>query len=146
MFARTPAIRQYAKVGVESQVLGAGDHQLIALLFDGAIEAIDRAHSFRKAGNSAESVAMLGRARNIVVEGLRAGLNRQRGGDLAVKLDQLYDFIIRRLVVAGSGDPRAFDDARNLLDELRSAWTQIDPQRRTQATAPNAAQQLYALS
>jgi flagellar protein FliS len=73
---------------------------------------------------------MLGRARNIVVEGLRASLNRDRGGEIAVKLDALYDFIVRRLVAAGAGDARGFDDAQKLLQELRDTWAEIDPERR----------------
>ncbi|CAN5274746.1 flagellar export chaperone FliS [soil metagenome] len=146
MFASTPAYRQYAKVGVESKVLGAGDHRLISLLFDGAIEAIERARSLRQVGSIADSAVMLGRARNIVVEGLRACLNREQGGDIARQLDSLYDFIVRRLVAAGSGDPRAFDDSQNLLQELRNTWAEIDPERRRQTgTAPGAAH-VYAMS
>ena len=84
MFARTPAHRQYATIGVESQVLGAGDHRLISLLFDGAIEAIDRARTLRETGQAAESAAMTARARTIVTEGLRASLDRHRGGEICV--------------------------------------------------------------
>ncbi len=147
MFARTPAHRQYATIGVESQVLGAGDHRLIALLFDGAIEAIDRARTLRETGQAAESAAMTARARTIVTEGLRASLDRRRGGEIALNLDSLYEFVVRRLVAAGTGDLRAFDEARRLLDQLRRTWSEIDPERRgTLVTASGAARLTAAYS
>ena len=145
MFARTPAHRQYATIGVESQVFGANDHRLISLLFDGAIEAIDRARTLRETGQAAESAVMTARARTIVTEGLRASLDRHRGGEIAVNLDSLYEFVLRRLVAAGVGDLRAFDEARSLLDQLRGTWSEIDPERHGAAvTAPRASRLVAA--
>jgi flagellar protein FliS len=127
MFARTPASRQYASVGIESRVLGADPHALIGLLYDGAIEALSRARSHFNAKQSTEAIRYVGKARTIVFEGLRASLNRDQGGQLALQLDALYDYMTVRLIEAGRGNIAALDEVQRLLTELGDAWRSIEP-------------------
>lgn len=119
----------YAKVGVESGVMSASPHQLIVMLFDGARTAIRAARIHMKAGHVAEKGASISKALDIVNNGLLAALDGERGGEVAGNLASLYEYIARRLLVANArNDVEALDEAERLLDDIASAWRDIEPQ------------------
>lgn len=130
----------YRRVGVDSGVGSASSHQLVLMLYDGAIEAVKLARLHVAAGRIAEKGRALGKAVRIVEEGLKASLDRSAGGPLAQQLAQLYDYTNLRLLQANlRNDPKALDEVERLLGELRTAWAQIDPAvRPAPATAPDA--------
>jgi len=130
----------YRRVGVDSGVGSASSHQLVMMLFDGAIEAVKLARLHVAAGRIAEKGRALGKAVRIVEEGLKASLDRNAGGPLAQQLAQLYDYTNLRLLQANlRNDPKALDEVERLLGELRAAWAQIDPvAQRAPAMAPDA--------
>ena len=135
MFAHSP-IQQYATVGVESKVLAADPHRLIALLYDGAIEALNQAVDHSRAGRVEQRQRMTNKAVAIVVEGLRACLNREHGGSIANNLDALYEYIVRLIFEANRAQNEAgYAEAIRLLDELRGAWAEIDPDARKRAVS-----------
>lgn len=129
----------YRKVGVDSGIAAASSHQLVLMLFDGAIEAVKLARLHVAAGRVAEKGQALGKAVRIVEEGLKASLDRRSGGPLADQLAQLYDYASLRLLQANlRNDRAALDEVERLLGELRTAWAQIDPQaRRALPAAPS---------
>lgn len=119
----------YARVGVESGVLSASPHQLITLLFEGAGSAIRTARLHLDNGQVAEKGMAISKALDIVNNGLLAALDRERGGDIAERLGTLYDYVARLLLNANlNNDSACLDEAARLLDEIGSAWRQIDPQ------------------
>ncbi|MEE4465672.1 flagellar export chaperone FliS [Azotobacter chroococcum] len=119
----------YARVGVESGVMSASPHQLIVMLFDGAQAAIRTARLHMQAGNVAEKGKAISKAIDIVNQGLLAALDHERGGELAGRLEQLYDYVARLLLRANlHNDERSLDEASLLLEQIGSAWRQIVPQ------------------
>ncbi len=131
MFARSPAAQQYAAVGVQSKVLAANPHRLITLLYDGAIESLSQAVDHLRAGRAEQRQRMSTKAVSIVVEGLRACLNREHGGEIANNLDALYEYIVRLVFDANrKNDEAGYAEAIRLLTELRGAWSEIDPDAR----------------
>ncbi len=119
----------YAKVGVESGVMSASPHQLIVMLFDGALASIRAAVLHMEGGNPAEKGKAISKAIDIVNNGLMAGLDRERGGELAERLEQLYDYVVRLLIQANlHNDPQRLDEAISLLEGIASAWREIGPQ------------------
>lgn len=124
---RNPATA-YASVGVETTVTSADPHQLILLLFDGAKVAIATARLHMSDGNIAEKGSAISKAISIITNGLKASLDEEAGGDLALKLGALYDYMVQRLLWANlKNDPAALDEVLNLLSELHGAWVQITP-------------------
>jgi flagellar protein FliS len=120
--------KAYRKVGVETLVLSSDPHKLVLILFDGAINAIDLGRAHMAAGRTAEKCSALGKAIQIVDDGLCLSVDRKAGGQLAQRLVQLYQFVAMRLLQANlRNDARALDDAGRILSGLRSAWTQIAP-------------------
>ncbi|ATJ84641.1 flagellar export chaperone FliS [Halomonas beimenensis] len=119
----------YAKVGVESGVMSASPHRLIVMLFDGAQAAIRAARIHLEAGNIAEKGTSISKALDIVNNGLAAALDAERGGEVAENLASLYDYIVRLLLSANRhNDVDKLDEAERLLDDIASAWREIEPQ------------------
>ena len=58
-------------------------------------------------------------------EGLKAPLDA-RGGEIAVNLGELYDYMTRRLLQGSArNDPAMIDEVRGLLLDLKTAWDEI---------------------
>jgi flagellar protein FliS len=120
----------YAQVGVESGVLGASPHKLVVMLYDGAIGAVAKASIFMKGNNIAEKCKSINHAMTIIDSGLRASLDKQAGGDIAVTLDNLYAHISKRLLLANlRNDPAILVEVTNLLNNMRDSWLAIGPDK-----------------
>ena len=118
----------YQQVGVETRVSSATPHQLVALLFDGFMEALAQARGAMRAKQAEAKGLALGRAVRIVEEGLRAGLDLRAGGALARDLDDLYTYLAMRLTLANIRDDEAMlDECQRLMQPLQEAWTAIAP-------------------
>lgn len=116
----------YARVGVESGVMSASPHQLIVMLFDGALASMRAARLHMQNDNMAEKGKAISKALDIVNNGLLAALDVERGGEVAERLASLYDYIARRLLAANlRNDPEALDEASRLLEDIGSAWREI---------------------
>ena len=121
----------YARLGVETQAMSASPHQLICMLFDGAATTIGMARHHMASGDIAAKGKAISKAIAIVDNGLKAGLDAKaagpEGADLVDRLASLYDYVIRRLLQANlHDDPRALDEAEALLENVASAWREID--------------------
>src|SRR5690606_30718902 len=90
----------YSRIGLETQVLSASPQRLIALLFDGALAAIQRARLHLRNGNIADRGLATSKAINIRESGLKLRLDHKAGGDLATKMATVYDLIIQNLMLA----------------------------------------------
>lgn len=116
----------YARVGIESSVMSASPHQLIVMLFDGAQAAIRAARLHLQDGRIEARAEAISRALNIINNGLRAALDIERGGEIAIRLDSLYDYISTRLIEANlRRDMAALDECDHLIEEIASAWREI---------------------
>lgn len=131
----------YAQVGIETGVLAASPHKLTVMLYDGALASITTAIREMTAKNIAAKGKAITKAVAIVDEGLRAALNKEQGGELAIQLDLLYEYIVRKMLEAnGTNRVEGLQEAHKLLADLRDAWLQIDPQKAASAApAPAAA-------
>jgi flagellar secretion chaperone FliS len=118
----------YRRMSVETEVIDANPHRLVAMLFDGLVDAIVGARSALAKGDIAAKGEAIGRAVRIVDEGLRAGLNLQAGGGLAADLQELYGYLTMRLTQANlRNDDAALEECKRLVGTLRDAWQSIAP-------------------
>ena len=121
-------IQAYAQVGVESAVLSASPHQLVVLLFDGALSAMKKAIILIEQGDIPGKGQAISKAINIISNGLQSGLNHEIGGDLAANLDSPYDYMTRRLLQANlHNDINAINEVVELLNNIADAWKEIGP-------------------
>lgn len=124
----------YARVGVESGVMSASPHQLIVMLFDGALASIRAARNHMQGGNIAEKGKAISKDRDIINNGLAAALDAERGGEIAERLASLYDYIARLLLAANlHNDEKSLNEAETLLEDVAAAWREIGEQAQTAA-------------
>jgi flagellar protein FliS len=119
------AAKSYSSLKVHSGVADASPHRLIQMLFEGALERIAQAKGAMLQNQIARKGELIGKAVNIV-GGLQGSLNDKEGGQLAANLDDLYDYVIRRLTEANfHNDPERLDECGRLLSEIKTAWDAI---------------------
>jgi len=124
--ARRLPVGLYQQVSVESQLGGASAHHLVAMLFEGWMEAVAQARGAMRKGDTLTKGQAITRAVRIIDEGLRAGLDLQAGGTLARDLNELYGYITLRLTMANlRNDESALDECQRLLKPLQEAWTTV---------------------
>lgn len=116
----------YRQVGTETGVAAASPHKLVAMLFDGFMEALAQARGAMRAGQVEQKGRAIGRAVRIVEEGLRASLDLRAGGALAQDLNDLYAYLAMRLTLVNvRNDEAGLDEAQRLMQPLRDAWMSI---------------------
>lgn len=131
------------RMAVESKVPNADPHQLILLLYDGAIAAIQQGILHMSEKRIAEKGAAISKAIQIIDEGLRLSLDEEAGGELAHQLRALYDYMARRLLFASvRGEIAGLDEVLSLLRDLRGARADIDAEAIAQSLAPPAGRQI----
>lgn len=124
------ALNAYAQISVDGSVATASPHKLITMLFDGALLSIATARGHMQRNEIPAKGAAISKAIAIIDEGLKLSLDKKAGGDLAEKLDALYEYMCLRLLFANlKNDPQPLDEVASLLNELKSAWVEIDPEK-----------------
>lgn len=119
-------VSAYQRTGIDTSVAAANPHELVLMLYDGALEAVRQAKSKLASGDTAAKGVALSKAVRIVEEGLKASIDRNAGGALAAQLSALYDYATLRLLQANlRNDAAALAEVARLLEDLRSAWAQI---------------------
>ncbi len=118
--------KAYAQVGLETGINSASPHQLIVMLYDGAIEAIRKTKIYTEIKNIEMKATSVDKALRIIKDGLTASLDMNAGGSLAQQLLALYEYIGKELILANlKNDIERMDNCINLLDDLRGAWLSI---------------------
>lgn len=119
------ASSMYSKVGLETDVLNASPHRLVALLFDGLSDAMVQARGAIEQGNVELKGRSLSRAVRILDEGLKAALKLD-AGPLARDLSDLYVYMCKQLTHANlHSDLAAVEECQRLLQPVRDAWHSI---------------------
>lgn len=144
MYSKT-AINAYTNVGIDSGVTSADPHKLIALLFQGALLAIANAKNGILRQNIPAKGKAISHAILIINNGLNLSLDKEVGGDLALNLSALYEYMSTRLVVANlNNDMAILDEVSGLLVDLKGAWDSIRPQAAMSAPPAQPEQRVYA--
>jgi flagellar protein FliS len=96
--------------------------QLILMIYDAAIRFTREAAAHLAAGRWAEKGQAVESAYECIAE-LRRALNLKEGGEVAVSLDRMYDFLSTKLALGNAGkDPAQFQQITASLEILREAW------------------------
>lgn len=130
------AISAYQKVGVDAAIEVADPHRLILLLFAGVQAAIGNARVAMKQQKIAAKGEAISKAVDIISNGLKVSLDLETGGEIAGRLDALYDYLVLRLLRANlDNDLTALEEVAGLLEEIHGAWREISPSALQQAVA-----------
>ena len=130
MTAAALAIDEYRSSGVLGSVERSDAHGLVNLLFKGAIDHLLAANGHIERKQKQEKATRISKA-IAILDGLRSSLNIVEGGEIAQNLDDLYDYMQRRLVVANAdGDISITNEVMSLLREIQEAWNSIPNEAR----------------
>lgn len=121
---RMQAIRQYQHISSDSAISGAGPHQWVAMLLEGALDRIARARCAARNGDRAARLLNVGAAISIV-EYLNLCLDRNEGS-ISDRLGALYEFCLRHLAQANAKDDAAMlDQVADVLRPIKQGWDEI---------------------
>lgn len=112
------ANQHYQRMQVES----ASPEKLLLLLYDGAIKKLNQAESALIDEDFVTYHTQVTKVQRIISELLNS-LDCDQGGDVAVNLVRLYDYMLRQLsigMIRRQGD--LLSEVRLLLEDLRGGW------------------------
>jgi flagellar protein FliS len=113
--------RAYLATQVETTTQG----ELLIMLYEAAIKFLKRAKIEIDNKDYAKKGIYISKAMAIIHE-LAESLNKEKGGDITPKLNQLYMFCTSQLIKANIRlDKKMVDDVIKILDGLRSAYAHI---------------------
>ena len=111
----------------ENEIMMADPLELVRILYRAAIGAVVSARRHVREGSIRDRSSQITRASEIVNE-LLLSVDRERGGQIAARLVELYDYMQRRLQEANFGqveEPLA--EVEGLMRTLLDAWEQCRP-------------------
>ena len=121
---RNRGISAYQSVAMVSEET-RDPHELVKLLFVGLTDRIASARAALDKGDREARAIAVTRAQKILF-GLRDSLDFNAGGELALNLDSLYDYCLRRLSEAhAKEDDAIFAEVMELMVIIREAWKEI---------------------
>ena len=119
------AMKQYQSVNAQAQAVDASPHRLIQMLMEGGLTRIAQARGAMERQQTAMKGELIGKA-IAIIGGLREGLDLQQGGELAANLDNLYQYMVSRLLEANvKNDAAPLDEVAGLLRNVKSGWDAI---------------------
>jgi flagellar secretion chaperone FliS len=119
-----PLAYRYRDVAVKT----ANPVQLIVILYDSAIQAVQEAQEHLKRKDIPNRSRSTNRALSIISE-LQACLNFQEGGEIARSLDRLYAYMKQQVFKSTvEQNPQPLAEVSGLLENLRSAWRERSEQ------------------
>lgn len=118
-------LQAYQRVNTQTSIVDADPHKLIQLLYDGALERINMAKARMQAKDFEGKGKLISKSIEIV-GGLRSFLDFEKGGELAERLETLYDYMERTLFEANRhNDAAKLDEVARLLRQIKEGWDGI---------------------
>lgn len=115
----------YRSVDLAGRTGSADNHQLVALLYDELVRALNIAALAAEKKNFALRGERVARATAILFA-LEAGLDFERGGDVSKTLAQLYRGLRAQVLDASIGtDPAPFRAVAADIAEIAGAWNSV---------------------
>jgi len=117
----------------QANVTTADPTRLVLMCYDGAIGSLKTAREHCVSGDYEAKARSLKKTQDIL-NVLMQGIDFEQGGTMALNLDSLYNYMLRRLLPCPTAEEEmaAIDEVLGMLEELESAWKEIlAPSRQT---------------
>lgn len=119
------ALKQYQSVDLRATVETASPHKMVSMLFDGALKALATAKGCCERTDIEGRSASINKASDIIV-GLKGCLDLEQGGEVAQRLDELYDYSLRQLYQANKeNSAELVQEIIGLISEVSSGWNDM---------------------
>lgn len=121
MVAALAVAQQYR----DNQISSSAPEQTVLMLYDGTIKFLRSAVNELKKGDISEKAKLIEKAVKIV-DYLQSCLDKEKGGEIAVNLERLYDYVLVELTEANiKNDSSRIDSVVKVLLPIRDAWAEI---------------------
>ncbi len=118
-------VNQYANIHNESGLEDASPHHLIQMLMDGFLARVNTAKGAMARSDMELKGVYISRA-VAIVGGLNEAVDLEKGGEIASNLNQLYNYMARRLLQASSeNNVEILDEVASLMKEIKEGWDAI---------------------
>tara|TARA_B100000686_G_C16777550_1_gene969539 strand:- start:1555 stop:1998 length:444 start_codon:yes stop_codon:yes gene_type:complete len=117
---------KYHREYKQNEISTSDQGKLILMMYEGAIKNLRLAQESMKNKDLANKGLYIQKTHDIVNE-LSFALDMKKGGDVAERLEQLYQYILRQLMLANikRTDETPTNQALAVLNTLQSAWQEI---------------------
>ena len=140
------AANAYQRINIETSMHTIDQHQLVSLLYEGVLSSIATARGALARGDVLTKCNSVSKAVRIIEEGLMTALDRDAGGELAQNLEALYDYSLRRLLLANAhNDDAMLAEVAHLFEPIAQGWNQIKTPTAA-AVAPRAEVRVAAMA
>ncbi|OQW61098.1 MAG: flagellar export chaperone FliS [Nitrospira sp. ST-bin4] len=124
-------VTQYARQYQQTQIMTSSSVQIVVLLYDAAIQSIELARVGIESNNISDKGRFLGRAISIVGE-LNSVLDFEQGGEIAISLRRLYEYMLTELIAANTRNSTShLDGPLRCLKTLREGWQEVAAQQQS---------------
>ena len=124
-YRQNTALAHYQSNDVAGAMSDASPHQLVQMLLAGALDRLAQAKGGVLRKDRPQKLQGVAKA-VAIIEHLRLNLDREAGGEIARNLDNLYDYMVRRLLKANvDDDAHIIEEVSGLLRDVKSAWDAI---------------------
>ncbi len=128
------AMKSYTAVAAHSQVAAADPYRLVQLMYENVIDRLAAARGHMERREIARKGEQISRS-IAIINALDSSLNFEQGGEIAVNLHSLYEYMLLRLVKANAeNDSAGLDEVAALVRDIKQGWDGI----RTEARATPA--------
>jgi flagellar protein FliS len=119
------ALAQYGKMKNDTQTMYASPHQLVLMLFDGAIEAM----SMTIGAIQNKNIELRGKQSTraiTIINGMRDCLDMEADSELSDNLHSLYLYMAQELFRAAfKNDVETIQGIQTMLKDIRGSWEKI---------------------
>ena len=120
-----PGLSAYTQTNIESIVHEATPHKLIEMLFKGAKDALSQAVGAIERKDFEAKSKKISKAAEIILN-LRTYLDKEKGGEVADNLNELYTYMAKVLIGANrTNDTEKLREVSALLDTVADGWTSM---------------------
>ena len=108
-----------------NEVATSSQGKLIIMMYEGALKFVTLAIEGIDAKDLSKKGTYINKTHDIINE-LSCALDMKKGGDVAHKLESLYQFILHQLTLANiKSDRKALESIVNVLTPLMEAWEEL---------------------
>ena len=108
-----------------NEVATSSQEKLIIMMYEGALKFVTLAIEGIDSKDLSKKGTYINKTHDIINE-LSCALDMKKGGDVAQKLESLYQFILHQLTLANiKSDRKALESIVNVLTPLMEAWKEL---------------------
>ena len=108
-----------------NEIATSSQGKLIIMMYEGALKFVTLAIEGIDTKDLSKKGTYINKTHDIINE-LSCALDMKKGGDVAHKLESLYQFILHQLTLANiKSDRKALESIVNVLTPLKEAWEEL---------------------